>query len=78
MSHDCGVYLPAFDVITIFHLKDLLNNKKTRIKGKNVVHLSVPQYENLKVDEFIAFANEHPKAIDHLPAVLKEIKKLPR
>ena len=78
LSHECGLYLPSFDTVTIFHLKDLFNNVRRRIKGKDVIHLSVPFYEDLKIEEFIKFANENPSALDYLPAVQKEIWRLPR
>ena len=78
LSHEAGVYLSSFDTVTIFHLRDLIGNKRRKIWGKDVVHLSIPQYEHLGIKEFIEYAEEHPAAMQALPMVMKEIKKLPR
>ena len=78
LSFECGVYLSSYDTVTIYHLRDLISNKKHKIWGKDVVHLSVPQYEHLGIKEFIEYAEKHPRVMQALPAVMKEIKKLPR
>ena len=32
LSHDCGAYLPSYDTVTIWHLRDLMAGKRMRIK----------------------------------------------
>jgi hypothetical protein len=64
--------------MTIWHLRDLAAGTRTKIKGKDVFYISVPQYEGLGIKEFIEYAAEYPKAMRALPIVKKEIKKLPR
>ena len=78
LSHECGLYLSSYDTMTIWHLRDLVAGTRTKIKGKDVFYLNVPQYEHLGIKEFIEYASEHPKAMRALPMIMKEIKKLPR
>lgn len=56
LTHDCGSFLSSFDTMTIWHLRDLASGRRKRIKGGDVKHLSVPQYEGLTIEEFILFA----------------------
>ena len=71
-------HLPHPDQVTVYHLKDLTNGTKKHIKGKDVKHYNVPQYDYLSMDEFIGFAKNYPFVMMHLPDREKEIKKLSR
>ena len=33
VSHDCGIYVPHPDVVTMWHLRDLTSKKRTKIFG---------------------------------------------
>ena len=39
---DCGIYLPAYEQVTIYFLKDLISGKKKKIYGKDVRHVTIP------------------------------------
>ena len=78
LSHDMGVYLSSYDTMTIWHMRDLASGTCTRIKGTDVCHLNVPQYDGLTVEKFIAYAKQFPQVMKCLPAVEKEVEKLPR
>ena len=39
---EVGAYLPPYDVITIWHLKDLFAGKKKITKSKEIKHITVP------------------------------------
>ena len=56
VSVDCGAYLPAFEDVTIFHLRDLAGGKKKIIKNTEVKHISVPLFEGLKIELMLEFA----------------------
>ena len=58
LTHKCGVYIPAYDTVTVWHMRDLISGKRLRINAKEVKHLNVPQYEDLKIEEFYKFAVE--------------------
>ena len=36
LAFDCGIYLPAYDAITIFHLRDIAAGKRKYIKATEV------------------------------------------
>lgn len=77
-AHACNIYLPSYDVVTVWHIRDLLAQTRTRILGTNVKHISVPQYEGLKVDAMLEFAGKHPAAMRCFPVREAETKKFPR
>ena len=78
VGHEFGCYLPAPDNVTTWHLRDLISNVKKPIKGTDVQHLHVPQYESLSVEEFIKVVQAHPFVQMCLPDREKEMKKLGR
>ncbi len=78
LTHDSGVYLSAYDTMTIWHMRDLASGRCTKILGTHVKHYNVPQYEGLTVEAFINFAKGFPEAMRCLPVVEKEVEKLPR
>ena len=77
-THELGLYLPPFDTVTVWHLRDLITSKRTKVKGKDVHYFNVPQYDGLGIKEFIEYANEHPEALEALPSEKSEILKMPR
>lgn len=78
LTHDMGVYLSSYDTMTIWHMRDLAGGKRTRIKGPDVCHMSVPQYKGLTVETFIDYAKRYPQVMRCFPSVVKEVEKLPR
>ena len=42
LAHDCGIYLPHYDTVTVWHLRDIASGKRRKILGKDVQYLSVP------------------------------------
>ena len=59
-------------------MKDIMSSQRTKIKGVDVHHLSVPQYEDLTIKEFLSYAADKPAVMKALPVVEKERHKLPR
>jgi len=78
LSHDCGAYLSSYDTMTVWHMRDLVGNKRRLIKCKDVRTIQVPQFEGLSIDEMLAFGEQYPEVMRALPSVRKEILKLPR
>ncbi len=72
------MYLSHYETVTIFHLKDLMSGKCTRIKSKDIKHISVPCFKGLKIERMLEFAEKYPEAMKVLPIVDKEREKLPR
>jgi len=42
LSSEAKIYLSPYETMTIFHLRDLAGNKRTRIKQDQVKHIDVP------------------------------------
>ena len=78
LAHDCGTYLPSYDCITVWHLRDLASGKKKRIQGKNVMHIMIPQYDGLSVAHILRFGMNFQSVVDSLPDLEKETLKFPR
>ena len=77
MASEVLVYLPPFENVTIWHLKDLASGDKKRIKSSQVKHINVPQFEGLTIEDMQAFASSYPGIKSYFP-IEKELKKLPR
>ena len=77
-STECGAYLPPFEDVTIFHLRDLAGGKKRIVKNTEVKHISVPLFEGLKIETMLEFAEPYDQVWHALPAVKRERDKLPR
>ena len=78
LTHEAGAYLSSYDTMTVWHMKDLVSGKRRRIKGTDVKHLNVPQYEGLKVESFYNFAKSYPECMRCFPEEKIEMEKLPR
>ena len=72
LAVDVGYYLPSYEQVSIYFLKDLVSAEKKGklsessyvthplyigIKAKDVRHISVPQYEGLALKHISAFLN---------------------
>ena len=53
--------------MTIYFLKDLISGKKKRIKGKDVRHVTIPQYDNLSIKEIAEFVAPYNTVGHYLP-----------
>ena len=78
LTHEVGTYLSSYDTMTVWHMRDLVSGKRKRIKGKEVMHLNVPQYEGLKIEAFFDFAKAYPECMMVFPVDQHEREKLPR
>ena len=78
LSMDANVYLPAYEVVTIYNMRDLMCNVRWRIKCHKIHHINVPQYAGLSIEEMMAWAVKRPgQVMMYLPAESREREKLP-
>jgi hypothetical protein len=56
LTHDLGIFVPPYDVVTVWHLRDLAAHKRRRIKSKDVEIAEVPFFEGLTVPNMIEWA----------------------
>ena len=78
LGSECGLYLPTYETVTIFHLKDMAANRRKVFKRTEVKMLNVPLFENLAVKDILEFAGQFPEVLQALPAVKRETEKLQR
>ena len=78
LTHEVGTYLSSYDTMTVWHMRDLVSGKRKRIKGKEVKHMNVPQYDGLKIEAFYNFAKDYPECLNAFPVEQQEREKLPR
>ena len=89
LTVDGEVYLPPFDTVTVYYLKDIIQgDKKCKCPQKiltaivvsthAVRHLPVPQYPNLSLEKILDFLAQFEAMHLHLPSERHEITKLPR
>jgi len=80
MSAEVRAYVPPYHTVTIFHLRDLAEGKRTIINCDNVKYINIPYYEGLSIDDILEYADQRDngKALKALPEPRKEIEKLPR
>ena len=73
LAHENGIYLPHIDSVSWPFLRDIQSGKKKKIKGSDVKHLHVPQYEDLTIEEFLKFAGDYPFVTMCLPDRKQEL-----
>ena len=78
LAFDCGVYLPAYDTVPIWHLRDIAAGKRKYIKALGVKTIQVPHFDGLTFDTMIVNAKKHPGFSNFLPSEPREVEKLPR
>ena len=66
MAVECEVYVPPYDNVTIYFLKDILATRKRYISVDDVKTMHIPQYKNLSVEKILDFALDKPRVIDYL------------
>jgi hypothetical protein len=78
LTLECGVYLPSYETVTIFHMRDMVAGKRKRIKEKEVNHINIPHFDGLSVEKFLAYAADRPEVMMALPILERERLKMPR
>ena len=78
LTHECGSYLSSYETVTVYHMRDLVGNKRRRIPQTAIKVITIPHFDTLRIEDLLAFAKRHPVVMDALPVVEREILKLPR
>ena len=78
LTGQCRIYLPNYESVTVFHLRDVAIGCKTKIKSENVKIFQVPQYTDLKIETMLTLAEQYPDVMKALPDLKREREKLPR
>ena len=76
---DAGVYLPSYETVTIWYMRDLIAGKRKMIKTDQVKTINVPFFDGLSKEQMLAWAASQPgEVMDAFPIVKREVEKLPR
>jgi hypothetical protein len=79
MVSDCGIYCPAINTVTVWHLRDMVDGKKGKILSSEMRHLNLPFYEELTIEKIVEWARESYVAFSerYFP-INRELFKFPR
>ena len=58
LAFDVEAYLPPYDNVTVFHLRDLASGKRQIIKADRVKTIHVPHFEGLTLDTMLYHARK--------------------
>jgi len=61
LTGEVRAYLPAYDNVTVWHLRDLASGKRTVIKSENIKHINVPQFEHLAIKDMMEYWPPSPR-----------------
>jgi len=64
--------------MTVYHMRDLAAGKRRRIKQVDAKQITIPQFEGLKIETMLAYAETRPEVMEALPIVQRERVKLSR
>lgn len=65
-------------MMTVFHLRDLVNGNRHKIKCEDVKIFHLPHYEGMTIADMLDFAQPWPIVAQSLPAIRREVLKLHR
>ena len=78
MATEVGAYLDTYQVMSVFHLRDIISGERMMIKSKDIKHAHVPQFTGLSVECMLELAKKYPRVFKALPAEQAEIESLHR
>jgi hypothetical protein len=77
LTVDVKAYLPPIQTVTVYFMKDLVTGVRKYVPMDRVVHIHVPAYESLKLEEIFAFFLQNEVVIPFMPED-KELRKMPK
>ena len=80
MMNEVKAFLLPYETVSVFHLRDLCSKKKQMIHCDKVKVIQLPHFPGLTIEDLLQYADSYGdgQAMEVLPAVKKEILKLPR
>ena len=58
LSFEVGAYLPPYDTVTIYHLKDIASGNRTLIKSNAIKTVKIPHFDGLTIERMLHHANQ--------------------
>ena len=79
LTSEALIYLPPYETVTVFHMRDIVAGKRKMIKQSDVRVISVPFFEGLSIDKMLLWSeNRVENVMEVFPIIKREIDKLPR
>jgi len=79
LTQQVQAYEPPQDTVTIWHLRDQINNTKSFLKCTELKHLAVPHYESLTLEKILGWVLERfPRVVERYFPIKRELLKFPR
>ena len=80
LSAEVAAYLPPYETVSVFHLRDLCAKRRRILKCTEIKVVQLPHYDGLFILDLLGFAENYQNgiAMQALPLVRKETLKLPR
>ena len=76
---EVAIYLPPYESVTVFHMRDIVGGKRRMIKQADVRVIQVPFFEGLSIEHMMDWAKSRPEGVmEVFPVIEREVKKLPR
>ena len=80
LATDCSIFLPPKGTVTVWHLRDMVANKRLKLRANAVKTIQLPYFEGLYIKDLLAWASlwQNGHILQYFPLIEKEIQKLPR
>ena len=78
LSSEVKAYLPSYETVTVWHLRDLAMGVKKIIRCDDVKVIDVPQFEGLAIKDIFGYACNTPDVEHALPPLEGDRQALPR
>ena len=56
LTSEARIYLPSYETVTIFHLRDLVAGRRRMIMQADVKVISVPFFDGLSIEKMLQWA----------------------
>ena len=56
LTSEAHIYLPAYETVTIFHMRDIVAGRRRMIKQEDVKVTSVPFFDGLSIEKMLEWA----------------------
>ena len=54
LTVDCHKYMPPYQSVTVYFMKDIVAGKKKAVKNTDIVHIAAPQFSALSIDKILS------------------------
>ena len=78
VAQECSIALDDYRVVSVFHLRDIVEGNRKTIKQADLKHIHVPQFPGLNLESMLEFAEKYPEVFQVLPRENSEIMQLHR